>query len=65
MATAITVTDSSISGSGYAGWYGDTSGSEQIYGDDWSLSSITAPAIPPWPPQVVPYPYQYYPRYAE
>lgn len=40
-ATAITRTDSSISGAGYAGWYAFAP-SADIFGDDWSLTELGA-----------------------
>ena len=47
--SAIQIVDSSVTGQGYAGWGGSATGSLPVYGDDWTLSGLSAPAIPPRP----------------
>jgi hypothetical protein len=63
MVTAISFSDSSITGQGYAGWSAESP--QPVYGDNWTLASLSAPAIPPNAPLVVYFPRQYYPLYAE
>lgn len=61
-ASCISVTDSSISGQGYSGLFmKGQSNVNIVYSDDWSVTSLTAPAIPPNAPVVVRIPAQYYP----
>jgi hypothetical protein len=65
-ATAISVTDSSITGSGYAGLTIEQNAStgDYFYADDWIFSSLSPPG--PLPRTfVAPYPFQYYPHLAE
>jgi hypothetical protein len=45
--TAISATDSAVTGSGYSGWAAVTGGSSAVYGDDWYLIGLSAPAVPP------------------
>ena len=65
MTTAISESDSYITGSGYAGWTAVSGVSNTVYGDDWTLTGLSAPTIPPNQPIVVAFPYQYYPAWAE
>jgi hypothetical protein len=65
-ATAIALSDATVTGSGYAGWAANSVAStSKIFGDDWTLSSLTAPAVPPNPPVIVRIPFAYYPHLSE
>jgi hypothetical protein len=66
VATAISVIDSSITGSGYAGLgYLNSASGNDGYSDDWTLTGLTAPSVPPNHPIVVAFPFQYYPAWAD
>lgn len=57
---AINLTDSSISGAGYAGFSLEAK-TISSYCDDWSFNSLSAPAVPPNHPVVGRVPYGFYP----
>ena len=63
--TAIILSDSSITGQGYAGWAATATGSLPVYGDDWTLTALSAPSIPPRRPLIVHFPTAYYPAWSE
>ena len=53
--TLISLADSSITGSGYAGWSADSYASlSKVYGDDWYLSGLGSASGPPAPYTLVP-----------
>jgi hypothetical protein len=63
-ATAVAISDSSVTGQGYAGLAAvQTTTADLLYSDDWYLYTIPS-AYPPRP-LVVPYPFQYYPSISE
>ena len=62
---AISEGDSAISGQGYSGWSATTNNVIPVYGDDWTLTGLSAPTIPPNRPVIAAFPFQYYPAYAE
>jgi hypothetical protein len=64
-ATAASVTDGTISGSGYCGLYAVQSGTGfWAESDDWYLNTLN-PVVLPTRPLVVSYPFAYYPAIAE
>jgi hypothetical protein len=66
MQSCISISDTTLVGYGdYAGlMMRNNNPSYGMFADDWSLSSVVAGSVPPWPPQVVYYPRQFYPQNA-
>jgi hypothetical protein len=61
---AIGISNGAVTGSGYAGWTA-INNTNAVWGDDWTLTSLSAPTIPPNKPVIVAFPFQCYPAWAE
>lgn len=67
-ATAISLTDGTLTSAGYAGLTGGTNvsaGASDLYSDDWIFANVNPPPPPSARPLVVYFPFQYYPPFSE